>query len=145
MLKSLRSRFWWEEEPSEVLVPVGFPLPRDDVAFHERPLAQALAHWVEPLEDVPLMPRVVAVALRRCRALSSLGSSRVSKALHDFLTQRRIWAPSAFVVAANAWRVDDVCSRSFAYACHRHRIKRRSRIMSLWGLGSRPSKTGIEH
>ena len=39
-----------------------------------------------------------AAALRRCRALSSLGSSRVSNALHVFLTQKHICFPNALVV-----------------------------------------------
>ena len=42
-------------------------------------------------------------------------------------------------------RVSSVCNRSLANACHVAKSNRSSRIMSLWGLGRSPSKTGIAH
>lgn len=62
--------------------PAGLPLPRPRPLVVPLPGAEAV--------DFPFVDGfglLAAVALRRCRALSSLGSSRVSNALHVFLTQ----------------------------------------------------------
>lgn len=86
-----------------------------------------------------------AAALRRCRALASLGSSRVSKAAQVLFTQWRSCWPKDFVICPKIWRVDEVWSRSFARACHVHNTKRRLSTILLCGSGNKPSKTGIEH
>ena len=53
--------------------------------------------------------------------------------------------PNALVVFLSIWRVDDVCSWIFVHACQVHNRNKRSIMILLWGLGSRCSKTGIEH
>jgi len=64
--------------------PAGLPLPRP------RPQVVTVIFCGAEAFDFPFSDGfglLAAAALRRCRALSSLGSSRVSKALHVFLTQ----------------------------------------------------------
>lgn len=86
-----------------------------------------------------------AAAFRLTRAADSRGSSLVLNAEQVVDTNRRRICPSETVVALRIPSVVSVWRRSFAKACQVARINKRSRIISLCGDGSKPSKTGIAH
>ena len=86
-----------------------------------------------------------AAAFRRVRALTSLGSSHVSKAEHVFFTNFRSMKPRERVASLRCLSVVEVWRRSLAVACQVHNMNRRSRMIELCGSGRRCSKTGIEH
>lgn len=94
----------------------------------------------------PLLDCCVANAgFQRPRVVVSCGSSRVSKALHVSLMNRRTVWPSVNVVASKNAKVSDVCKRSLAYACQAARSKSKSKIQLLCGSARRFSKTGMAH
>ena len=86
-----------------------------------------------------------AAAVRRPRAASSDGNSRVSYALHVVAWNWRSSWPSRVVDVSSERRVGSVCSRSFASICQVPSSNSNlARILSC-SLGSSPSKTGIAH
>src|SRR5271168_2179918 len=90
-------------------------------------------------------PFAAVAAFRRARALTSLGSSCVSKAEHVFLAKFRSIKPKERVASLRYLSIVVVWRWSLAHACHVHNTNSRSSIRVLWGSGRRDSKTGIEH
>jgi hypothetical protein len=123
-----------------------FPFSFDDLP--------ALVVFSFPFPDLPVFfpfilpdpfPLAEVAALRRVRALTSLGSSRVSKAEQVFLANFRSKNPSERVASLRHLRVELVWRRSLAVACHVHKMNKRSSMRVLCGSGRRSSITGIEH
>ena len=78
-------------------------------------------------------------------ALYSLGSSWVTKDVQVLSWKSLSFTLIEAVTPLKISRVKSWCIQSLARPCQWAATKRRSRILVLWGSGSRPSKTGIKH
>ena len=110
--------------------------------------ADLLVAFSFPFLDLAIVPDPLPLAevaaFRRVRALTSLGSSCVSK-VDVFFANFRSMKPRERVASLRYIRVVVVWRRSLPDACQVHNMNRRSRMRVLCGSGRRSSKTGIEH
>ena len=87
---------------------------------------------------------VCLTSLRIC-ALYSRHNSFVSKWTHVFWLKSWSLSPNVLVNRSNSSRIRSWCKWSFTKPCQCAIVKSKSIMMSLWGSGKSPSKTGIAH